>query len=153
VLKLISAMRPYPAVNEDEDTFLSVSYAISHIIYTVDAYGQYRLSPEWLPQEYNYLKTNIHLAEQYDDGETLGEFMDTLRAFGRDESAPEMQSAIEYLLSHQNPDGSWGDPSDDNIYNRYHATWTAIDGLRQYAYQAERLRLPEMLPLLRGVSH
>ena len=33
----------------------------------------------------------------------------------------------------QNKDGSWGDVTDKDIYQRYHPTWTAVDGLRDYA--------------------
>jgi hypothetical protein len=153
VLQWISAMRPYPsAASSGEDTFNKATYAITHVIYTLDEYGEYRLSPAWLPQEFNYLKTNIGEAERYEDGEMLGEYMDTLRAFGRSEADPEFRGAVEYLLSHQNPDGSWGDTQEENIYTRYHSTWTAVDGLREYAYRGERLRLPKMLPLLSGAA-
>jgi len=39
---------------------------------------------------------------------------------------------MEYLLSTQNPYGSWGDMKTRDIYLRYHPTWTANDGLRDY---------------------
>ncbi|HJX82729.1 MAG TPA: hypothetical protein VJ723_00135 [Candidatus Angelobacter sp.] len=149
VLQWISQMRPYPApANEAE--FDDVSYAITHVVYTLNGYGKYRLSPAWLPQEFNYLRTNIREAERYQDWETVGEFMDTLRAFGQDESDHELRSGMDHLLANQNPDGSWGDMNDPDIYVRYHSTWTVIDGLRQYAFQGERLRYPELLPRLRG---
>jgi hypothetical protein len=150
VLHWISAMRPYAAPDgSNQEQFDDVSYAITHIVYTLNDYGKYRLSPAWLPQEFNYLRAHIRQAERYEDWETLGEFLDTLRAFGLDESDPEIQVGIDYLLSHQNSDGSWGDVNDDDIYNRYHSTWTAIDGLREYSFQGERLRFPHLLPLLR----
>jgi len=149
VLRWISSMRPYPAPEDDEDEFDTITYAITHVIYTLNDYHEYRLSPEWLPQEYKYLKNNIGKAERYQDGELLGEFLDTLRAFGEDETKPDIQHGVDYLLSRQNPDGSWGD-MDAEIYTRYHSTWTAVDGLRQYANRGERLRYPEMRTLLRG---
>lgn len=149
VLQWISQMRPYPTpVNQAE--FDDVSYAITHVVYTLNDYGKYRLSPAWLPQEFNYLRTNIRVAEQYQDWETVGEFMDTLRAFGHDEADHELRAGLNYLLSNQNPDGSWGKMNDTDIYTRYHSTWTAIDGLRQYAFQGETLRYPDLLRLLRG---
>ena len=150
VLRQVSRMRPYPAPTDNEDQFDDVSYAVTHVIYTLNKYHKYRLSPAWLPQEFDYLKSNIRTAERYENWELLGEFADALRAFGEDESDPEIQVAVSYLLSHQNPDGSWGDVDDNDIYTRYHSTRTAIDGLRQYSFQGEKLRFPEMLPLLQG---
>lgn len=151
VLRQVSRMRPYPAPTDNEDQFDDVSYAVTHVIYTLNKYHVYRLSPAWLPHEFDYLKSNIRTAERNENWELLGEFADALRAFGEDESDPEIQVAVSYLLSHQNSDGSWGDV-DDDIYTRYHSTWTAIDGLRQYSFQGEKLRFPEMLPLLQGES-
>jgi hypothetical protein len=140
-VRWVSAMRPYPSnqqLRDDPDEFFDVTYAVTHVVYTLDDYGKYHLSPEWLRPEYDYLRTNLIEAEELEDGEMLGEFLDTLRAFGRNESDPEIRAGVEYLLSHQNPDGSWGDMKDDDIYTRYHSTWTAVDGLREYAYQGER---------------
>jgi hypothetical protein len=144
VMRWISVMRPYPQASKlDEDHFDDVIYAITHVVYTLDDYEYYSLSPRLLPQEHDYLKRNLRRAmRKYDDGEILGEFLDTLRAFGHAESEPDMRAAIEYLLAHQNADGSWGDPDEEDVYTRYHATWTAIDGLREYAFHGERMEFP-----------
>ena len=69
------------------------------------------------------------------DPETMGEFMDTLKSFGLKDSDPVIRSGMDFLLSTQNADGSWGDPKTDDIYLRYHPTWTAIDGLRDYKWK------------------
>lgn len=147
-LHWINTMRPYPAASDDESSFDDVSYAVTHVVYTLNDYHRYRLSPSWLPQEFDYLKTNIAQAERFEDGELTGEFMDALRAFGEDDGSPEIRAAMEYLLSTQNPDGSWGDTDDSDMYTRYHSTWTAIDGLRQYTFQGERLRSPGLKHLI-----
>jgi hypothetical protein len=42
-------------------------------------------------------------------------------------------------MQEQNDDGSWGDPGEENIRTRCHTTWTAIDGLRAYAWRGERV--------------
>jgi hypothetical protein len=147
VVRWITAMRPYPSneqLHDDEDKLFDVTYAITHVVYTLDDYGKYRLSPDWLRPEFDYLRTNLIEAEKQENGEMLGEFMDTLRAFGRSESDPEIRAGVEYLLLHQNPDGSWGDREEEDIYTRYHATWTAVDGLREYAYQGERRPLESL---------
>jgi squalene cyclase len=79
----------------------------------------------------------------------VGEFLDSLKAFGLSDAHPVMRPGIDYLLSRQNPDGSWGDLDGEDIFARFHATWTAIDGLRDYAWRGERLSYPKLLPLLR----
>ena len=150
VIRWISIMRPYPTpaqLRKDEDSFHYVTYAITHLIYTLNNYGRYRLSPDWLPQEFNYLSFNLMQAIEFKNGEILGEFLDTLRAFGRDEHDTSIRAAVEYLLSSQNDDGSWGNMKDD-IYDRYHTTWTAVDGLREYAYKGERLLFPRLTQLI-----
>ncbi|HEY6390535.1 MAG TPA: hypothetical protein VIX89_04615 [Bryobacteraceae bacterium] len=143
VLRWISAMRPYPA----RETltlwgFYNVAYAVTHVVYTLNGYGHYRLSPKWLPQEYKYLRENMREAVKEEDPETLGEFLDTLRAFGLTESSPLIRQGVAYVLSKQNEDGSWGEIDDADVYNRYHSTWTAIDGLREYAWRGRRLSFP-----------
>ncbi|HEY2016923.1 MAG TPA: hypothetical protein VGH38_25640, partial [Bryobacteraceae bacterium] len=47
---------------------------------------------------------------------------------------PHIRAGFDYLLSVQNPDGSWGDVKDPDPYGRYHPTWTSIDGLRDYRW-------------------
>ena len=79
----------------------------------------------------------------------LGEFMDTLRSFGLTTNDPLIRRGMEYYLAHQNPDGSWGDRHEKDIYLRYHPTWNAIAGLSEYAWAAgEGLSFPEVKPLL-----
>ena len=109
----------------------------------------YRLSPEWLPQEFEFLKTNLKEAITQRDADMLGEFMDSLRAFGVTTDDPRMRAAVDYLLSHQNADGSWGDPEAEDIYERYHPTLTAVNGLRDYAWTKRALVFPDLAPELR----
>jgi hypothetical protein len=74
--------------------------------------------------------------------------MDSLRSFGLTSRHPLMREGTDYLLARQNPDGSWGDLETENIYQRYHPTWTAMDGLREYRWRGERLSFPKLRPLL-----
>jgi hypothetical protein len=56
-------------------------------------------------------------------------------------------------LASQNADGSWGDTGEPDVHTRYHTAWTAIDGLRDYAW-SERTEWPAAVRevLLRAVS-
>ncbi len=134
VIRWLPAMRPYPAVAEDPD-FYSTMYSITHAIYTINNYGQFAVNRECLRPEFEYLRGNLDEAIRRKDPETMGEFLDTLRAFGMTDRDAEIQRGVEYLLSTQNADGSWGDPNDKDIYNRYHSTWTAVDGLLEYRFE------------------
>lgn len=149
VLKWLPTLRPYRASPKDEgEEFHDTVYAITHIVYTLNNYGQYKLSPRLLPQEFEFLKTNLRAAIETDDADMLGEFMDSLRAFGLETSDPLIRSGMEYYLSHQNTDGSWGDVNEKDIYMRYHPTWNAVAGLSEYAWTGEGLSFPEVKPLL-----
>ncbi len=150
VIKWLPFMRPYQTQNDEGDDaeFYEKIYAITHVVYTLNDYSLYRLSPRWLPEEYEYLKAGLGRALERDDPEMLGEIMDSLRAFGLTSRHPLMREGIEYLMKRQNEDGSWGDLETDNIYQRYHPTWTAMDGLREYRWRGERLSFPKLKRLL-----
>lgn len=149
VLKWLPTLRPYAARPTDEgEEFHDTVYAITHIVYTLNNYSQYRLSPILLRQEFEFLKTNLRAAIETDDADMLGEFMDSLRAFGLGTSEPLLRSGMEYYLSHQNRDGSWGNTDERDIYLRYHPTWNAIAGLSEYLWEREGLSFPEVKPLL-----
>lgn len=142
VLQWLPNLGPYNGTKED---WGKQAYAITHVVYTLNDYSRYRLRPRWLPAEFQFLKSNLteNIADQ--DSETMGEFLDTLKSFGRTEGDSLIQKGMEFVLSKQNADGSWGDPNETDIYNRYHPTWTAVDGLRDYAWQGERVSFPEAL--------
>jgi hypothetical protein len=66
------------------------------------------------------------------DVEMMGEFLDTLKSFGLADDHPLVSKGVEFILAEQNPDGSWGDVEARDVYQRYHPTFTAINGLRDY---------------------
>jgi hypothetical protein len=153
VLKWLPTLRPYLGrENGDNPDFYDCLYAVTHIVYTLNDYSLYRLSPRWLPQEYAFLKTNLGEAIATKDPDMMGEFLDSLKAFGLEDTHPLIRTGMEFLLSCQNADGSWGDPQAEDVYERYHPTWTAIDGLRQYAWRSERLSFPRLKPMLLAMN-
>jgi hypothetical protein len=149
VLKWLPAMRPYPVSTAEGDEVRDALYAVTHMVYTLNDYGTYRLSPRWLPQEFAFLKANVAAISALEDPELLGELLDSLKAFGLRASHPLMCRGTKALLAAQNPDGSWGDADDENIRTRCHTTWTAVDGLRAYTWRGERVSFPTLKPLLK----
>lgn len=135
VIKWLPTMRPYPTYDDgDNSDFYWAIYAVTHIVYTLNDYSLYRLSPRCLPDEYAFLKLNLRHLIAMEDSESMGELMDTLKSFGLPENHPLIREGLDFLLAQQNPDGSWGNPDAQDVYQRYHPTWTAIDGLREYAW-------------------
>lgn len=144
--RLLPRMRPYRGYeNGSNPEFIDIAYAVTHVVFTMNHYGAWRLRPDWLPDEFEFLKANLRAAIALKDPETMGEFVDSLKAFGLTAADPLIRTGIEYLLATQNRDGSWGDVSDKDVYQRYHPTWTAIDGLRDYAYRGDGVSFPDAL--------
>jgi hypothetical protein len=153
VLKWLPMMRPYPAgAGEDIEFLRDAVYAVTHIVYSLNDYSTYRLRPGWLPREFAFLKANVASACERKDPEVLGELLDSLKAFGLRASHPLIKRGTRYLLAEQNEDGSWGDPNEENIRTRCHTTWTAIDGLRSYAWRGERSSRPEVKSILKRLG-
>jgi hypothetical protein len=154
VLKWVPRMRPYPKFEQaTREQYESVAYAITHIVYGLNDYTHARLRPEWLPQEYEFLLEHLKQNIATNDAETMGEFLDTLMSFGLTLDHPLMRTGTEFLLSVQNPDGSWGDADDKDVYKRYHPTWTSVNGLMDYAWpRGEGPSFPEALRAVQGTS-
>jgi hypothetical protein len=148
VLRWLPTLRPYRADDRKSDEFYDTVYAITHVVYTLNDYSLYKLDRRLLPQEFSFLRDNMTVAVSQRDADMLGEFMDTLRAFGLGTDDPLMRKGMEYLLAHQNRDGSWGNLRERDIYLRYHPTWNAVAALSEYAWRGERLSHPELKPML-----
>ncbi|MCX6631062.1 MAG: hypothetical protein NTW28_25905 [Candidatus Solibacter sp.] len=153
VLRWLPKMRPYGGpegrVNAE---FRDIVFAITHLVYTLNDYNRYRLPPELLPREFEFLREHLKVPVAAGDAELLGEFVDCLRAFGLPDSDPAVRSGVEYLLASQNPDGSWGDVHEPDVHTRYHTAWTAIDGLRDYTWSARTEWPAGVLEVLLGAA-
>ncbi len=152
VVQWLPAMRPYlDRGATSESNFIDTVYTITHVVYTLNDYGQYRLPRELLPSEYSYLKRNAGETIALHDPETMGEFLDTLKSFGLDESDEVIRTGMTYLLDTQRADGTWSDPKEKDPYTLYHSAWTGIGGLMDYRWQGEGLSFPELRPLLERI--
>jgi phosphatidate cytidylyltransferase len=135
VLRWLPSMRPYPRRGTGHAwEYFDAIYAVTHVVYTYNGYNVKRISPRCFPEEFEYLKSNLPAALADKDPEILGEFLDSLRAFGLTESDPLIRQGIDQLLASQNPDGSWGDPTDLDPYDRYHTTWAGVGGIQDYRW-------------------
>jgi hypothetical protein len=153
VIRWLPAMRPYRGYeNGQNPDFYDTVYFVTHVVYTVNDYGVYKIPRRLLPEEFEFLKNNLHEAIAINDPEMVGEFLDSLKAFGLTERDPIIQTGSDYLLSSQNPDGSWGVYDRHDTYMQYHATWTAIDGLRDHAWRGIGFSFPDVEPLLRRTA-
>lgn len=141
VMKWLPSMRPYPippdSPDDDDELWSDAIYAVTHVVYTLNDYGTYRISSDRLPQEFALLQAGVAPACRQQDAELLGELLDSLQAFGLRRHHPLIAEGTKYLLANINEDGSWGDPEEDNIRRRCHTTWTALDGLRTLAWKAK----------------
>lgn len=152
ITALLPRMRPYRGAEGGRNkSFIDTAYAITHIVYTLNNYGMYRLRPEWLPDEFAFLKDNLAQIVKDNDPETMGEFLDTLKSFGLTEQDPPIRTGIAFIMARQHADGSWGDRDGADAYTPYHATWTAINGLMDYAWSGEGVSFPEALRRARGL--
>ena len=90
----------------------------------------------------------MHTAINMDDPETVGEILDSLKSFGLTNRHSIIKKGEEFVLSRQNPDGSWGEVEVEDIYERYHPTITAIDGLKSNAWRGLGISLQSVKPIL-----
>jgi hypothetical protein len=152
VLRWLPSLRPYraadPAMPDGGPGFYDTVYALTHVVYTLNDYGLYTLSPRALGDEYEFLRSNLREAVRQRDADMLGEFMDSLRALGLDERDPSMRAGVEYLLANQNADGSWGARDERDIYLRYHPTWNGVAALSRYRWRGPSPRLRKYRHLL-----
>ncbi len=149
VLQWMPAMRPYRDRNQASNAlFIDTVYSLTHVVYTLNDYGQHLLPRDLLPQEYSFLKRNLREAVALHDPETMGEFLDSLKSFGLTTSDEVIRTGMSYLLRAQRPDGTWSAPNQKDPYTLYHSAWTGIDGLKDCRWQGEGLSFPELRPVL-----
>ena len=148
MMRWLPQMRGYQPPRNGVAPFYDSVYAISHVVYTLNDYGVWLLDPRLLPHEYEFLVEHLESALMIGDPDMVGEFLDSLRAFGLDHNDAHIAVGIEFLVASQNRDGSWGPQEPDLQYPRFHATWAALDGLRDFAWRGYGLSYPRLAPAL-----
>ena len=89
VLRWLPELRPYQAAEgRASPEFRDIALAITHLVYTLNDYSRCRLSPEWLPLEYEFLRVHLHEPVVTADSELLGAFIDSLRCVGAGDIDP-----------------------------------------------------------------
>ena len=123
-----------------DDAYHDQNYYATHVLLALNRYGQEALRPSAIGD-----RIFFYLTEQYDivrnkvgDLDLLCEYLYCFRQFAP-RGVQFVREGEGYVMSLQNPDGSWGTEEDfeGDPYDRFHPTWTAItllvqaDGTRQ----------------------
>ncbi len=145
VLNQLPRLRPYPRPGTRH--YRDSIYAVTHIVYTLNHYGRSRLAPQLLPYEFRFLKASMNWALDQEEPDTIGEIIDSLAAFGVEDTDSLLMKGRTFLLESQRADGGWGDEDDE--YGRFHTVWTAIDGLRDYSWRENGISNPQIRRALR----
>jgi len=109
--------------------FSEQNYYVTHVVYAMSHYGsRTREMGAFENKILLYLKRNYNAVRYEDtDIDLLAEFTHCLKILGQDHS-PMVTNAVEFLISRQRPDGSWGSREDKagDPYDAFHPTWTAM---------------------------
>lgn len=114
------------------DRYIDQNNLITHLVYTLSGYASWSVPLQFLPREYEYIRSIMPETLMWADPETLSEFVDSLKLLGFNHSDEHIAHGINLLLSLQKPDGRWEPEEVEDEYDRYHATWCAMDALRDY---------------------
>ena len=139
VLKSLSNLRPYPAAGTR--SHYQAVYAVTHVVYVLNDYGERRLSSRFLPRERAFLAASLPPALARKEPDTVAEIVESLVALGVSDTHPLIEAGRGFLVTAQRPDGGWGDKADG--YGRFHAIWAAIDALRDHAWTTRRDTVPK----------
>jgi hypothetical protein len=131
VLKRLPSLLPYPPAGTPRH--YQAVYAVTHIVYVRNDYGERRLSSRALPRVRAFLKASLGPALERQEPDTVAEIVESLLALSVPATDPLIESGRRFLLATQRRDGGWGDGADR--YGRFHTIWAAIDGLRDHSWR------------------
>ncbi|KAH0478521.1 MAG: uncharacterized protein KVP18_002848 [Porospora cf. gigantea A] len=146
VLTNITGVRPYGSCLElGREDYILQGYLVTHIIFVVSGWGEFRLSSAELQEEHSFLRHALSEAVRLEEVDLVGEVMQALRLFG----APDLdtqegcwvQQALDlgrcYLLSKEiKSTGRWTSQT-ASFWSAFHATYCAVLGLCQAKRSSE----------------
>jgi hypothetical protein len=131
-LKRVTGL-PYGCTfDKDENAYSDQNYYVTHVIFVATDYGQQPMPDGALSREMRqYLESEFACVRyQVREIDLIAEFVHCLKLFGQKER-PDVREAVDYLLSLQHEDGSWGTEEDfeGDAYDIFHPTWAVITAL------------------------
>jgi len=118
------------------EAYISLTYIVTHILYTFCDFSLFRLKKEPYEAEYDFLIKAAKVTQQVGDNDIGGEIVDCLILMGG-ESDPQVLELIHetqyFLYNTQTRDGAW--KMDGKIH--IHAIHTAVTGLIDHTYATE----------------
>lgn len=149
VLRRLEELRPYkgPREIEDWDEFVDQCYLVTHVVFTMNNWGELALEPEIMPHEYSFIREHMCIAIRQRDVHLVGEYVECLRCFGASDGDPLVQLGIAFLLGTQSEEsGRWD--ADQDAYTSYHATMVAAQALLAHTFRGYGPGLASALPVL-----
>ncbi|MFH1436659.1 MAG: hypothetical protein ABIJ56_13195 [Pseudomonadota bacterium] len=134
-MKQVSALELIHDYASDEDDYFNQNYYVTHIVYVATDYGRTGMEDKDLEDRVaDYLADNLDYVFYYEkDIDLPAEFVHCLALLGRggDET---VQAAVDYLVSQQLHDGSWGTQHDldGDFYDQFHPTWAVASALHGF---------------------
>ena len=116
--------------SERHETFADHAYLATHAAFVLSDYARLKLSPEDLGPLYGYMRSEFPSALRYGSLELIAEFVNVFRILGFDDRDDMVCQGTRFILDRQLQNGGWGGWEDGNAYDQIHATWVAVDALR-----------------------
>ncbi len=117
---------------EESDRFIDTNNLVTHLVYTLSGYASWSLDVRFLEREKGFIRRYFAFVMWWADPESLSEYIDSLKLMGFGDQDGQISAGIKLLLAIQKPDGRWEPDDVEDEYDRYHATWCAMDALRSY---------------------
>jgi len=130
LLKLLPGLLPYPPAGTPHH--YQAVYAVTHIVYVHNDYGERRLSSGTFRRVRAFLKASLGPALERQEPDTVAEIVESLLALSVPDTDPLIEVGRAFLLATQRADGGWGDRVDG--YGGFHTIWAAIDALRDHSW-------------------
>jgi hypothetical protein len=127
------------------DAYISLCYAVTHMLYSVCDFNVFTLKRELYAPEYDFLTNATFMSARLHNTDINGEIVDCLLLMDGDRDpaiARHIRESQTFLIQTQTPSGAWY--MDDKI--SVHAVHTAIIGLLEHNYTHYASHLPYELP-------